>query len=80
MSDLDRIDLTTFYDELDENGIDAKYPPSFTERPFVYRPSYVNEALVRVQQRLGESYGKLESDLVSFLGVYQKTKEKTDSN
>ncbi len=71
MSDkFDLLDLDTFYDKTDENGIDILLPPSPFNNRFKYKATPFNEKLIEIQQHLSQSYSKMESDIVRVLGLY----------
>ena len=79
MSRWARLDIATFYDEVDENGADKKLGPSRTRQTLEYRPTKLNEYLVQQQQSWSRRYKAFQSDIVRVLSLYYEVKESTSS-
>lgn len=65
-----------WYEPLDEDGVDMLLPPSELKRPFVYRPSRLNEKIIEVQERIDKNLEVLEGDLARMLGLAMRTHER----
>lgn len=77
--DFDRINADKFYDKVDENGVDVRLPPSELSKPFVYKQTSLNEALVKFQQWATKSYTKLENDMIAATSLYLSVKQTSNS-
>lgn len=68
-------DGVLWYEPVDEDGVDLFLPESELNRPFVYRPTRLNEALIRFQTDYDQSWGKIENAVFKTVNVVFSAKD-----